>query len=117
MTKTPKELAEEKDHAWDRMCNIKRRGLLPELRNPDKFFFERGYNAGYEAGSAKWVSVEDRLPEVGKPVVGYRRIMGTMSIVFWSSAGKWMFAYDADYASDITHWLDNVPELPEVKQK
>lgn len=75
------------------------------------------FNNGYEAGVARWVSVTERLPEVGKPIVVYRKINGTMSICFWSSEKIWMFNYGPDQASGITHWLDNVPALPGEGQK
>lgn len=60
----------------------------------------------------EWIKCSERLPDTVVKCLGYREIMQTYSIVFFSSAGRWMFAYEPEYASDITHWMP-LPEPPE----
>jgi len=55
--------------------------------------------------SMEWIKCSERLPPDTQVVLGYRSIMGTFSIVFCNSTDRrFMFAYEAEYASDITHW-------------
>ena len=68
-----------------------------------------------ETHANKWISVKERLPEVGVMVVGFRLIMGTFSIVFLASDGNFMFAYEAEHASDITHWMP-LPPAPKGEE-
>lgn len=62
-----------------------------------------------------WHKVGDILPDKLKLVLGYREILETYSVVFLSSQGVFMFAYEPEYASDITHWMP-LPEPPEKEQ-
>lgn len=75
-------------------------------------------NADYwkvQAAAPQWISVKDRLPEPLQACVGYRKIMGTVSIVHISSSGKWMFKYEPEYASGITHWMP-LPDMPKEEE-
>lgn len=67
---------------------------------------------GYLAGAAevqKWIPVSERLPKEGHRVLGFRNIIGSVSVVMYSSTNRWMFYYEPEYASDITHWRELGP--------
>lgn len=57
----------------------------------------------------EWISVKERLPETSVPVVGYRDLIQTYSIVMYTTAKRWMFYYDAGWAGEITHWMPLPP--------
>ena len=59
--------------------------------------------------SDKWISVKDRLPEPRQAVLGYREIMQTYSVIFLNSEGEFMYMYEPEYPSDITHWQEITP--------
>lgn len=63
--------------------------------------------AGYAAGAARWVPVEEMLPAED----GLYCVMQEFQNTIYMSAkhfcdGQW------DAANKVTHWLDNVPEVP-----
>ena len=67
------------------------------------------------AAQPKWFKVEDRLPETIWPCIGYRRVMGTFSLIRLASNGRWMFIHEPEYASGITHWMP-LPEPPKGEE-
>ena len=92
--KTPEELAEEYADLWPDMCiNGARKGFL----------------AGYQAAAPQWISVKDRLPEIGEWVL----INGPevcQRIEPPSASWKAEYAWNTDhesfyYPEDITHWM------------
>lgn len=88
--------------------------IIKELPGMDGAIIEerinREFHRGYSAASSRWIPVSERLPEVGKPCLGYRGLKQTYSIVFLASNSKrWMYLYEAQYANDITHWQYLLP--------
>lgn len=75
---------------------------LPEMPNYRyKEWAREGYKVGYAAGSAKWVSVKERLPE------DYESYL-----VICMHGFKHKALFNGAFSNDITHWLDNVPPIP-----
>ena len=76
-----------------------------------------GYLAGIRAERERnrWIQCSERLPEELKAVVGYRNILGTHSVVYYSSAfGGFVFQHEPNMATDITHWMP-LPKPPPAK--
>ena len=91
-----------------------------------KTAFEDGYRAGVEAARPKWISVEERLPNVGEKVmvcgvkngmqVGtFRGIPRSMQVGAFSGISrpgknrKWWWKKDT--ILEVTHWMP-LPEPP-----
>jgi len=100
---------------WDYLTAVKKE--LRRLSNPTIQIeaYALGYGAGYKAAQPKWISVEERLPETIWPCIGYRRVMGTFSLVRLASNGRWMFIHEPEYASGITHWMP-LPAAPKEEE-
>jgi hypothetical protein len=70
---------------------------------------EQAYRNGYEKGYADalgggWVSVEERLPEVGTDVIGYSEKKDRCFVVAYSDTYKSFFSGQFTN-DDITHWM------------
>ena len=67
------------------------------------------YNAGYRKQS-EWISVDERLPEVGESVLGYAESMDECFVVAYSNTYRTFF--NGQFPNDdITHWMP-LPEAP-----
>jgi len=69
----------------------------------------------------KWISVEDRLPEIQQDVLAVHMIRDNPSAIMsvWWAAGRWYEnCYHGDHAAmpddAVTHWMP-LPEPPEDK--
>jgi hypothetical protein len=103
--KTPEELADEHTTAWwdtreDSIMTIATR---------------QSFVAGYQAAAPQWISVKDRLPEIGKwvlingPEVCQRIEPPSAS---WKAEYAWSTNHESYYhAEDITHWMP-LPAAP-----
>ena len=67
------------------------------------------YNAGYRKQS-EWISVDERLPEVGESVLGYAESMEECFVVAYSNTYRTFFCGQFPN-DDITHWMP-LPEPP-----
>lgn len=76
----------------------------------------KGYNAAVKTINEKygWVSVEERLPELNTPVIGWYKdnpfSKYCPEIVSWNGKG-WLFVYAERYVTTVTHWMP-LPEPP-----
>lgn len=62
----------------------------------------------------EWISVKDRLPEIGKKVLAYRPSMYYEFIqTIYHGSEMWENGYDIKGDMVITHWMP-LPEPPEV---
>jgi hypothetical protein len=107
--KTPEELADEYtinvyDCLDDSLSKIK-------TMRVSKYAFL----AGYQAAAPQWISVKDRLPEIGKwvlingPEVCQRIEPPSAS---WKAEYAWSTNHESYYhAEDITHWMP-LPAAP-----
>jgi hypothetical protein len=101
--KTPEELAEELDRQAVLYVSLKARNDVSYYVGMDC------YKAGYQAAAPQWISVKDRLPEIGEWVL----INGPevcQRIEPPSSNWDWKFAWATDHESfyeptDVTHWM------------
>ena len=109
MTKTPEQLAEEWSRtprqnqdveeyqlSWDFVCEWEKESFL----------------AGYQAAQ-QWISVKDRLPEHGVPVLVFDTLANTIELMSWD---KIMEVFETDDAyfvqlNDASHWMP----LPSVE--
>lgn len=79
---------------------------------------DRDYEAVKVATDAmtcgEWISVNDRLPEENKSVLGWYKdnpFSGyTVEVVSWNGKG-WVFVYAQRYVTNVTHWMP-LPEPP-----
>lgn len=66
----------------------------------------------------KWISVEDRLPEIRHAVLAYSPFNKNIWAVSMHEDGEWYYwlpmfkKYDPDYQGPITHWM-SLPEIPD----
>ena len=67
---------------------------------------EEAYKRGYENGQPKWISVNERLPEEGVPVLTYRPCSFIPVMVDRLYNGEFCFSLHL-----ITHWMP-LPEVP-----
>jgi hypothetical protein len=65
---------------------------------------ENLYNAGYRKQN-KWISVEERLPELYTYVITYDTVSGDVQIDSVLSNGEFVIGYN------VTHWMP-LPEAP-----
>ena len=110
--KTPEELAEEYTKDWW--------GSLPEAEGMRKSAREN-FLAGYQAAAPQWISVNERLPDDGKEVLGivYNDIrLGWIDLIttdpgqfHWVSSG--IYIDKGHYA--LTHWMP-LPEAPKEER-
>ncbi len=108
--KTPEEMADY----------IERQAIqcvsLLAMNDGEYFAAKKAYKAGYQAAAPQWISVKDRLPEIGEWVL----INGPevcQRVAPPSSSWDWEFAWATDHQSfyeptDITHWM-LLPKPPE----
>jgi len=105
MTKTPEEMAEE-------YADL----LVTEACYPAS---KAGFLAGYKAAAPQWISVKDRLPEIGEWVLidgpeVCRRIEPPSA--FWKAEYAWNTDHESFYhPEDITHWMP-LPEPPKEEK-
>lgn len=69
---------------------------------------EQAYKNGYEAGKPKWISVEDRLPEMLVDVLVYDRTGGSIELAFMTKHCEWV---GVCMNHEVTHWMP-LPEPP-----
>jgi len=117
MTKTPEELAEELDRQAILYVSLKARNDVSYYVGMD--CYKAGYKAAKESNSPEkpdgWISVKDRLPEIGEWVL----INGPevcQRIESPSASWKAEYAWNTDhesfyYPEDITHWMP-LPKPP-----
>lgn len=66
----------------------------------------------------KWISVEDRLPEIRHAVLAYSPFHKHIWAVSMHEDGEWYYwipsteKYDPDWQGPITHWMP-MPEIPD----
>ena len=66
----------------------------------------------------KWISVEDRLPEIRHAVLAYSPFHKNIWAVSMNEHGEWYYwipstkKYDPDWEGPITHWMP-MPEMPD----
>lgn len=95
--------------------NVDKDRLLQAL-NDARSFYADGYARG-KKDAVKWISVEERLPEVGKEVLicdARDSFLGMFFLVerksdkvyFWHDGGGWRLPSD-----EVTHWMP-LPEPP-----
>lgn len=78
----------------------------------------------HEAGTAEqgdgWISVEERLPEIGKPVLGYKGPTFIEGMTCQKSPDfddpYWCYLSDGDLAEDVTHWRP-LPDPPATAEQ
>jgi hypothetical protein len=117
--KTPEELAE--DHAFNIFAE-----RYESLVSEDKHVYAEAVNAflaGYQAAAPKWISVKDRLPEVGER--GYSddvlmlsehgmevtHIEKVKRIVKWRGLEEVIETNNGTPIEDFTHWMP-LPQPP-----
>ena len=99
-TPRPNQDVEEYQLSWDLVCDWEKDSFL----------------AGYQVAAPQWISVKERLPEIGEWVL----INGSevcQRVAPPSSSWDWEFAWATDRHSfyeptDITHWMP-LPKPPE----
>ena len=67
------------------------------------------YSKGWRKQS-EWISVDERLPEVGESVLGYAESMEECFVVAYSNTYRTFFCGQFPN-DDITHWMP-LPEAP-----
>ena len=80
-----------------------------------KMEFENGYRAGVEAAQPKWISVEERLPDVGEKVMvrGVKNGIQVGAFRGLSNPGKnRMWWWKKNTILEVTHWMP-LPGMPE----
>lgn len=66
----------------------------------------------------KWISVEDRLPEIRHAVLAYNPFHKNIWAVSMHEDGEWYYwipstkKYDPDWQGPITHWMP-MPKIPD----
>ena len=71
-----------------------------------------------EKQEQKWISVEDRLPEIRHAVLAYNPFHKNIWAVSMHEDGEWYYwipstkKYDPDWQGPITHWMP-MPEMPD----
>ena len=60
----------------------------------------------------RWISVEERLPEQHRHVIGWQREWANSVEVWIGTSGKWLGG-DFEPAGNVSHWMP-LPEPPEV---
>lgn len=85
-----------------------------------KMAFDDGYQAGLESAQPKWISVDERLPEVsdlvlvianGKPKENVELINACLIASFWGDEGWIADGFDGWDKLKVTHWMP-LPESP-----
>ena len=100
MSKTPEELAE--DWAWERTRQISGGDNVWSMREVD--LAKDAFLAGYQAAAPQWISVKDRLPELGSTclIVTTKKEEGIS--IAWAEKAYWS-------KWDVTHWMP-LPQPP-----
>jgi hypothetical protein len=115
------EAREWAEEVWDERDLLDDDKSKPAMLNLAKSASAMGYSAGYQAASAKWVSVKERLPNEDEPVLVYGQVLNDIARVLgvkrryrgdqdwkytWESEDDYIFTQD-----DVTHWkpLDEPP--------
>lgn len=76
---------------------------LVRALNYDRSQYEKGYRDGLTA--SEWISVKERLPEVGEDVLAYLRD-GIFGICWmFKDGGYWKTRDYFLYPGDVTHWM------------
>lgn len=88
--------------------HVDREELIKALQY-DRDQFQKGFAAGVEWGSPKWISVEDKLPEEGKSVLVHY-VDGWMPVAHLFN-GKWYQSGGETSWLSVTHWMF-LPEPP-----
>lgn len=65
-----------------------------------------------------WISVKERLPEKGVPVLAWNDSWGDIYMMVIDRSGRWadMPYYDLDDPSKPTHWMP-LPPAPQTKEE
>ena len=99
MTKTPEQMAEEYANTTD-SCDV----------DQEYAFAYNGFLAGYQAAKDQWISVNERLPEIGAPCLvtchEERYTIAEYDGIKWTTLNS--IAY---YHPIVTHW-HSLPEPP-----
>lgn len=105
---------------------VKRAGVMIDkdelLRalNYERDQYAKGYQAGYEAAQPKWISTEERLPEVsdvvlviasGKPRANVELHNAMLIASYWGDEGWIADGFEGWDKLDVTHWMQ-LPEPP-----
>lgn len=86
----------------------------------NKFQYETGFVKGFEAAQPKWISVEERLPEVsdlvlvianGKPRANVELHNAVLIASYWGDEGWIADGFDGWDKINVTHWMP-LPEAP-----
>ena len=90
-------------------------------RDEDMFYVRKPYIEGYEQAEKDlgWVSVKDRLPEVGDIVLVHDKICCTMRLAQLCKSGNWKYRRETecDYKGvTVDYWME-IPKLPEEEEK
>lgn len=65
---------------------------------------------------SEWISVEDRLPDQGQPVIYWFSLLGVFAGKFERLNGTNLFSGERGFLGDeVTHWMP-LPEPPEVQE-
>ena len=82
-------------------------------------YLRKVYAKGYEAGTKQspWISVKDRLPEIGDPVL-IRLKDGTVRLAYLDTDNDiatyfWNYNYCTISGWDVTHWMP-IPSFDEI---
>lgn len=77
--------------------------------------YEDGYADGKREAAPKWISVEERLPEVGQEYMTFRQFDGTMEVLHHKGDGVFGGLEGLYVVYAITHWMP-LPEPPKEEE-
>lgn len=85
-----------------------------------KMAFDDGYQAGFEAAQSKWISAEERLPDIsdvvlvianGKPRENIELHDAFLIASFWGEEGWIADGFEGWDKLDVSYWME-LPEGP-----
>ena len=99
--------------------------MLIDIKSGMRAAYDEGYNAGIKAARPKWISVDERLPEIrdlvlvianGKPCEHTTLVNAVLIASYWGDEGWIADGFDGWDKLVVTHWLP-LPEPPTTEQK